>query len=164
MSLSELEKFLSGFELSKSEREMIIRITENRSFLREFHNTTPFGKGKLSNKNWPLYYEIMKKLKEVSEKGGARVAISSSFGLSRYHWARYWYQIPQGENAKKLFFMNNDRLRSFAKNHGIDFIEPPKNDERARNDPHLNETGHLNKAKNIYDFLMGKYGEEIRSR
>ena len=103
LSLRELEILLNEFNLGKGVRGKIVRITENRYLLREFHDTSIFNKGKLSDKNWPLYFAIMIKIKEVAEKEGARVAISSDYGLSRYYWTRYWYQVPAGELGKRYF-------------------------------------------------------------
>ncbi|NQU57267.1 MAG: hypothetical protein HQ513_08525 [Rhodospirillales bacterium] len=164
MDLPELEKFLDAFNLDEEMRQVILRITENRSFQRELFGEGYFGTPELSDRHWPLYFQLMERMKTVAETGGARLALSTDQGPGRYNWERSWYRIPSGETGKRFFYMVNDRLRSFANSIGISFIEPLTNDERARNDSHLNETGNRQTAINLYDFLIGHYGVEIRKR
>ena len=44
------------------------------------------------------------------------------------------------------------------------FVNPPLNDQRARNDPHLNEIGHRAKADNLYKYLISNFNQEISLR
>ena len=164
MTRPELDLFLNGLDLDEKDRRAITRISENRSFLREFHGSGYFGQPNLLDKNWPLFYKIMKKIKLVSQSGQAQVAISTDYGPGRYDWERSWYRIPPGETGKKFFYLVNDRLRNFANENGMMFIEPLKNDKRARNDSHLNEMGNQEVAINLFEFLMLNYGSEIQNR
>ena len=90
--------------------------------------------------------------------------IASDYGPGLYKWMQDWYRAPPGDKAKNLFSLNNRRLSSLANSISIKFIEPSKNDERPRNDLLLNETDHLDKVNNLYEILMGSFGNEIRSR
>lgn len=164
MDQPELEQFLDRFDLDAKARQAVMRISENRSFQRELGGAGYVVQEKLPDRHWPLYFQIMKRMKSVAEAGGAGLAISSDQGPGRYNWERSWHRIPDGEEAKKLFGLVNDRLRSFAHANGVGFIEQLKNDERARNDSHLNETGNLETAMNLYDYLMARHGAEIRKR
>lgn len=164
MTASELMAFLDGLDLDDEARRTITRISENRSFQREFHGSGYFGAPALSERHWPLYYAIMNKMKAVAQASGAGLAIATDYGPGRYNWERFWYRIPPGEKAKRFFNLANDRLRQFAGANAMTFIEPVTNDERARNDAHLNETGNREIASNLYEFLMRDYGAKIRSR
>ena len=151
--------------MDKNTHKAIVRITENRGFQRQFHGAQGlYKKAGLSYDHWPLFKKLMERIRDVATNGGAQVMIASDYGPGLSKWMRDWYRAPPGNKTKNLFSMNNRRLRSLANSIGIKFIEPSKNDERARNDPHLNETGHLDKANNLYEFLMGAFGNEIRSR
>lgn len=164
MNRSELDAFLEGLNLGENGRRVITRISENRSFHRGIHGASYFGTRTLPDKKWSLYYNIMKRMKFIAETGQAQVAISTDYGPGRYDWERSWYLIQPGEAGKKYFYQANDRLRKFAKANGMMFVEPLKNDERARNDSHLNQRGNRETAMNLYDFLIVKYGSEIRNR
>jgi len=165
MSLAELEEFLADFNLGINARKAIIRITENRGFQRQFHGAQGlYEKASLSNDHWPLFRKILEEIRDVAMEGDAKVMIASDYGPGLYKWMRDWYRAPPGDKAKRFFSLHNRRLRSLADSIGIEFIEPSKNDERARNDPHLNEIGHLDKANKLYEILMDSYGSEIRSR
>ena len=164
MDATKLNKFLDGFVLDKKMRGAVTLITENRDTQRDFHGNGNFGEPKVGDRNWPLYFQIMKRIKAVAQNSGAQVAISSDQGLGRYNYERYWYRIPEGERGKRFFFLINDRLKEFANKLGIGFVKLLRPAERARNDPHLNENGNWATAMNIYDYLMRNYGEEIRRR
>ena len=164
MNRSELDGFLEGLHLGETARRVITRISENRSFHWGIHCANYFGTAFLSDKIWSLYYNIMKRMKFIAGRGQAQVAISTDNGPGRYDWERSWYFIQPGETGKKSFYRGNDRLRHLANANGMTFVERLKNDERARNDSHLNQKGNRAIAMNLYDFLMVKYGSEIRNR
>jgi len=176
MTKSELIDFLNPFQLSKDIRKVIIRISENRTFLREFNGPGHYNKIKLSNKNqeklatsketrlWILYTKLMLKMKSILANKGIPLAITSDYGSKRYDWACYWYFASGEESEKKNFLKINHRLKSFAEKNGIMFIQPPSDDQRARNDPHLNELGHQAKAENLYNYLIKSFGKNILSK
>ena len=165
MTLLELKRFLNGFDLKQNVRKAIIRITENRSFQRDFHGAQGlFGKPNLSHRHWLLYKKIMIKIKDVATKGGAKVALASDSGPGLLKWMRYWHRAPHDKTAKEKIALQNSRLRSLANSIGVKFIEPYLNDNRARNDPHLDEVGHRAKADNLYKFLMLFFNNEIQKR
>ena len=65
---------------------------------------------------------------------------------------------------KIISLKNNDKLRAFAIENQMLFINPPINDLRARNDPHLNEGGHHAKAESLYQFLILNFNRQILLR
>ncbi len=170
MTKSELINFLNPFQLSEDIRKVIIRISENRTFLREFngrghYNKKKFYQEKLATSKeirlWVLYTKLMLRMKSILVNKGIPLAITSDYGSKRYDWACYWYL---GEEAgRKNFLKINHRLKSFAEKNGIMFIQPPSDDQRARNDPHMNELGHQAKAENLYNYLIKSFGKNILS-
>ena len=65
------------------------------------------------------------------------------------------------KEGKNYFLKINDNLRFFAIKNQMLFIDPPINDFRARNDPHLNEAGNYAKAEGLYQFLMLNFNHQI---
>ncbi len=173
MSKSELERFLNEFKLSDYKKEIILRISENRGFLREFNGFGLYKKPSYANtshgKNekrketfrWSLYFKIMKKMKSILEDKKIPLAITSDYGPKRYDWATYWHLASGKKEEKNYFLKINDKLRSFAIKNQMLFIDPPINDFRARNDPHLNEAGNYAKAEGLYQFLMLNFNHQI---
>jgi hypothetical protein len=176
MSQSELINFLNRFKLSDYKKQIILRISENRGFLREFNGfglykkpnyaNTSFGKNEKEKEifRWALYSKIMKKMKFLLENKKIPLAITSDYGPKRYDWSTYWHLASGLESEKDDFLKINDKLRAFAIKNEMLFINPPLNDLRARNDPHLNEGGHHAKAESLYQFLMLNFNRQISLR
>ena len=176
MRKSELINFLNRFKLSDYKKQIILRISENRGFLREFNGfglykkpnyaNTSFGKKEKEKEifRWALYSKIMKKMKFLLENKKIPLAITSDYGPKRYDWATYWHLASGLESEKDYFLKINDKLRAFAIENEMLFINPPLNDLRAKNDPHLNEGGHHAKAESLYQFLMLNFNRQISLR
>ena len=176
MNITQLTEFLSRFRLSGEQKKVILRITENRGFLREFNGFGQFKKPNYTNKEfgkrelekdrsqWLLYTAIMKKMKTILQKEKIYLAITSDYGPKRYDWSTYWHLASGIKTEKYNFLKINDKLSVFAKKNGIFFVNPPLNDQRARNDPHLNEIGHRAKADNLYKYLISNFNQEISLR
>ena len=176
MTKLELMNFLNRFKLSDYAKQVILRISENRGFLREFHGFGLYKKPNYANTRsgkeekekeffrWALYSKIMKKMKSLMENNKIPLAITSDYGPKRYDWATYWHLASGKESEKDYFLKMNDKLKAFSIENKILFINPPINDLRARNDPHLNEGGHHAKAENLYQFLMLNFNRQISIR
>ena len=164
MTLSELKFFLNRFELSEKTQKGIIRITNNLDFLREFNGTGFYDVLKISSYNWNLYTHLMRKMRSIAQHGNAELVLTTDRGQGGLNWQRYWFAAPQGDTGRKSYFMMTEKLKSFSKTNGIMFADPSKNDQRAMNDPHLNEDGHRAKAQNLYNFLMKNFKKEIQAR
>ena len=173
MNKTELSNLVERFQLSNEQKKVILRISENRGFLRDFNGFGLYRKPKYTNTSfwraeekkdkyrWLLYTKIMKEMKSILKNKNIPFAITSDYGPKRYDWATYWF-LASGAKIDKINFLKmNNKLERFAVKNGILFITPSKNDHRARNDPHLNERGHQAAAENLYKYLSSKFEKKI---
>jgi len=142
-------------------REEILRLCEKRWFHRfsdrEFFPKKPDP----TSEQWKLLFALFDKIHETAKATGARLEVISDNEQGFLNWQRYWFRYHSSEEARKNYLMPTQLIKQWAneKEAGfIDFIAPI---ERARNDPHPNNTGYETMAESLFRSIKSKYSAEL---
>ena len=158
---SEIKKLLSNFNLSKKSNSVILRLLENRTFLKEIAPGADSKPYNFSDRRWLLYEAIMKEMKNLCERIGCTLTISSDHGEGRYKWQKEWYITKDDDISRTNFFSINKNLERIANKLDIGFVAAKKGSNRARNDSHINLKGNEVLADELFNFFMAKYQNRV---
>ncbi len=159
---SDIKKLLSNFNLSGNSISVILRLLENRAFLKEI---VPGGDSKpynFSDRRWLLYEAIIGEMKNLCESIGCTLTISSDHGKGRYKWQKEWYITKDEDISRANFFSINENLGRIAKKLEIGFVAAKRGSPRARNDSHINIEGNKVLADELFNFFMAKYQNRVK--
>ena len=159
---SEIKKLLSNFNLSKNSNAVILRLLENRPFLKEIVPGADSKPYNFLDRRWLLYEAIIGEMKNLCESIGCTLTISSDHGNGRYKWEKDWYITKDEDISRTNFFSINKNLGRIAKKLGIGFVSAKRGSPRARNDSHINSQGNEILADELFNFFMAKYQNRVK--
>jgi lysophospholipase L1-like esterase len=159
---SEINKLLSKFNLSKNSISVVLRLLENRPFLKEIVAGAENKPNNFSDRRWLLYEAIIREMQNVCESIGCSLAISSDHGKGRYKWQKEWYITKDDDISRRNFFSINKNLGRIADKLGIGFLAAKRGSPRARNDSHINLEGNEVLADELFNFFMFKYKNRFK--
>ncbi len=149
-----------GQSALKAKPEDILRMAENRYFLKSGTNFSPDPPDP-KEESWRLYLALLSAIRSEALSLGAPLLFLSDTEEGLYEWEIFWGRLESGESVRRNFLASRDLLRSFSLDHGIEFVEFFEPIQRARNDPHPNREGNETIARSLFHHLMTRHAARL---
>jgi hypothetical protein len=114
-----------------------------------------------TNLSWQVFYQLMDSIHSITQKNQIQLAILPCIeeGSLDFFQHRYWVAADSASKVNAL--LHNKMAKNYAKRNQIEFIEPTRPLERAKNDLHMNAAGNKTMAEEIYQYLIREKSAEL---
>jgi lysophospholipase L1-like esterase len=138
--------------------DAIMRLAERRWFLAHgVASNAPHDE--VGSEGWRLTFALIGAVRDAAASVGAPLLLLSDAEEGLYRWEQSWFRVPPGEDAHQAYLAPTRFLRDWAAAHGVQFVEPVAAFERARNDPHPNQSGNRAIADSLLRHLNRNFTE-----
>jgi lysophospholipase L1-like esterase len=111
--------------------------------------------------SWQVFYHLMDSIHAITTTNHIPLAILPCIeeGSLDFFLKRYW--VKNDSTSKVNSLLHNTIAKNYALQNQIEFIEPTRPLQRAKNDLHMDAAGNQTIAEEIYRYLIREYGTAL---
>lgn len=112
---------------------------------------------------WQMIYKLFDKIKMETDAHSVDLAIVPTFEEGAANFSTAWHWLSNNDTSIANFLQKNITVANYCSANNIEFINPKKPLQRAKNDIHMNKAGNEILANELYEYIINEKEETLNN-